>query len=103
MQVASVLSVYMQDHGDDVRSKLTSNMAYRHLAQYLDGKTVADLNLSAFKQHARQQTEAGWAPATLNRVLTVLKAALRHGVKNGDLRSAPYVPMLPVKGGKLPG
>jgi integrase len=102
VQVASVLGVYMQDHGDDgVRSKATSSMAFRHLSRYFDGKTVADLNLSAFKEHARQQTEAGWAPATLNRVLTVLKAALRHGVKNGDLRSAPYVPMLPVKGGKL--
>ena len=92
VQVASVLAVYMQDHGDDVASRATSAMAFRHLARYFDGKSVSDLNLSAFKEHARQQTEAGWAPATLNRVLVVLKAALRHGVKNGDLRSAPHVP-----------
>jgi integrase len=101
VQVSAVLGVYMQDRGDDVAGKATSAMAFRHLAHYFDGKTVADLNLSAFKEHARRQAEAGWAPATLNRVLVVLKAALRHGVKNGDLRSAPHVPMLPVKGGKL--
>jgi integrase len=100
LPIATVLSVYHDDHGEDVRSRGTADRAHRHLLEYWGDQPVSSLTLSAFKQYERDALKGGWAPATINRVLNALRAALKHAVRNGDLSHAPFVPSLKVAGGR---
>jgi integrase len=100
ISIAAVLSVYQDDHGQDVRSRGTADWINRHLAEYWGDRPIADLTLSAFKTHERDMLKSGWKPASINRVLAILRAALKHAVRNGDLSHAPFVPSLKVAGGR---
>jgi integrase len=100
LPIGAVMAVYQQDHGGDVRSLGTADRVFRHLVEYYDGKSVAALTLSAHKEYERDMRKAGWSAATINRARNSLRAALKHAVRNGDLRYAPHVPALKVANGR---
>lgn len=94
VMVEAVLRRYYAEHGSEVRSLDTSKRAVdRLIARYKD-KSVAEINISSIKEYERDLRKQGLANSTINRLLSVLKAALKHSVKNGELKHAPHIPTL---------
>jgi hypothetical protein len=54
-----------------------------------------DVTLDALNDYRQQMTKDGAKPATINRGLQDLRAALRLAWKAGTLARAPYIPMTP--------
>jgi integrase len=100
LSIATALSVYQDDHGGEVASQATAKRIFQHLTEYWGNRPVSDLTLSAHKDYERDMRKAGWSAATIVRCRNVLRASLKHAVRNGDLSYAPHVPSLKVGKGR---
>jgi integrase len=100
MTVSDVLLRYKNDRDGEFASPTTAAYTISHLAKYYGGSTVADINASTNKTYELDMRAVGWSNSTINRSRNTLRAALKHAVKDGKLRYAPFVPTLKVGKGK---
>lgn len=65
-----------------------------HLTPVFGGRRLATLVTADVRTFAKQQLDAGYAPAEINRQLAVLKRMFSLAVKGGKLLFRPHIPML---------
>jgi integrase len=96
-----ILKRYRDDKRGEIASPNASRRAVDQLLAYYGSKPVAYISAATNKEYelaARKDLE--WSNATINRTRNVLRAALKHAVKDGQLHYAPYIPSLKVTTGK---
>jgi len=98
--IEAVLRRYFDDKRDEVESAETARRTVDHLVAYYEGENVDFITAATSKDYEAARRKAGWANGTINRTRNTLRAALKHAVKDGKLRYAPFVPTLKVARGK---
>jgi integrase len=97
-----VLRRYQDDKRGEIASPYADRRAVEQLISFYGDKPVSFITAATNKQyevHSREKD--GWSNSTINRTRNVLRAALRHAVKDKSLRYAPFVPTLSTKSGKI--
>lgn len=98
--VAELLLDYAQEHGPDVAAPRALGSAIGQLAAWWADRATADITPAAVDAYRRQRQskgrrrggdDGGAAPATVDRELTVLRAAVNWARKNNRLIDAPHV------------
>lgn len=92
--VTALLESYYDRHAKALPSGERANIAINHLSEFYGAGTVATVNSRSHERYIAKCRDEGKANGTINRHLGTLRAALRFGVKSGDLAVAPYVPSL---------
>lgn len=104
LTVEQALVWYALEHAPDVRATKAIGVAIEHLSAWWGTRTVADVTratVSAYRRHrestgrgrglTREQPAAGVAPATVDRELVVMRAALRWAHAVGRLTMVPKI------------
>jgi len=98
--IREALLHYAQERGADVAAPRALGCALGHLAAFWADRMIADITPAAVDAYRRQRqtkgrrrrgAEKGAAPATVDRELTTLKAAIRWAHKNSRLIDPPAV------------
>jgi len=100
MTVADVLRRYQSDKSEEFVSQETADRTIEHLVEWYGDSTVGDITAGGNKDYELDRRKGGWSNSTINRNRNTLRAALKHAVKDGKLRYAPFVPTLKVAGRK---
>lgn len=80
--MTTVLSEYVLDHGDDVMDAERLAGAVLKLTDYFQGRKVQEVTKHTCRGYGRWRDRA---PGTVRRELTVLRAAINHGHREGKL------------------
>jgi integrase len=91
---------YLDDYLADLktRGKKSTSSVGSHLAPVREAFGALrpnDVTLDTLNAYRERMTKKGSRPATINRGLQALRAALRLAWKAGTLARAPYIPMTP--------
>ena len=89
MTLAECLDYYRREHIEYTCDPKRAHIAIRHLLKAWPGRTIESLKKLDFERY-RQRREA--APATVNREMAVLSAAIHYSHKAGLLQILPYIP-----------
>jgi integrase len=94
IQVVTILDSYYERHAKHLPSAERTLIAIDHLSEFYGAGTVSVVNARSHERYIAQCRKEGKADGTINRHLGALRAALRFGVRSGDLAAAPHVPAL---------
>lgn len=91
--IADALDAYEQDRRDLVIAAQRMSRICRHLKRHIGETDAADRKAvaAAVKTFVAARRDEGMQDSTIRRELIVLRAALRHAWKEGDLLYCPYV------------
>lgn len=92
--VVPLLESYWDRHAKVLPSAERINIAINHLSAFYGAGTVSAVVARTHERYIAQCRKEGKADGTINRHLGTLRAALRFGVRSGDLSNAPHVPSL---------
>jgi integrase len=81
---------------DEFMSRETSQRTLDQLIGYYGDEPVSFITAATNKDYEKDRRKAGWSNGTINRHRNTLRAALKHAVKDGKLRYAPFIPTLKV-------
>jgi integrase len=99
--VDTLLRRYQDEVGCDAMSADTATRTFDLLCDYYTDTTAAGITSASNKKFERDMRKRyGWANSTINRHRNTLRAALKHAVRDGKLKYAPFVPTLKVVGQK---
>ena len=98
--VSVVLSRYEDDRRGEFAKPSTFNWARDTLLAFYKADTVASISAATNKDFEVYCLEHGLAKSSVNRIRSVLRAALKHAVKDGKLVYAPFIPRVKLPKGK---
>ena len=90
MRIEKLLDAWMEGYAKDgIVSVARTRSAVKYLKAHLGHMDHARLTPAALLRYRREEN---LEPASINRDLAVLRSALRYGVAQGAIRSAPAIP-----------
>jgi len=93
--IGAVLEEYRLGHAEHLPSAEQAKIAIKHLTAHWGIATVDRLTLRSQDEYIIKRKAAGIGAETINRELSVLRAALNRAVKYGRLLAAPHIKSLP--------
>ena len=92
--LATILLRYWEDHAKHQEGSSVVKTHLRYWTEHFPRKSIAEATeFSAMKKFKSDLAERGYAPATVNRILAVGKAAMNQAWKKGELAKVPPIPM----------
>jgi len=93
--LASVLSAYYEHHGKHIRSEQRVRIALQYWNEYFGDISVADLSSIPMQEGFHEWLRAkGQVNTSINRNLSVDRAAINRAWKRGELKHCPHIAML---------
>jgi len=90
-QIAVLLHHWNLEHGSKVASKETNAGAVSCLLEEFGVATLDKLTPERQETMVGNLRARGWKDSTVNRTVTVLRAAVRHAWKKGRIESMPFI------------
>lgn len=94
VQLALILNQWNDEHGSKVAAHEVHKFCVAALIERFGTAYIAELTPLRINQFIASMRDDDYSESYINRHLTVLRAALRHGFKNGRLRSIPLIPTI---------
>lgn len=94
--IRDILLTYQDDKDGKLFSTETATRTADLLQTYYDGKPVSYITSATNKEFETACQKKGWSSATINRYRNTLRAALKHALQDGKLKTVPHVPTLKV-------
>ena len=92
ISIAEALRVYWEEHGATIPSADNAMVSCRYWLDFFEDKSIAEAAKMPMQRrfHAWLAEEHGLSGSTINRVVSVGRAAVNRAWKNGEIASAPY-------------
>ncbi|MBL1430666.1 MAG: site-specific integrase [Robiginitomaculum sp.] len=95
VSLASVLSAYYEHHGKHIRTEQRIRLAIRYWLDFFGDISVGDLASIPLQEGFHHWLRArGQVNTTINRNLSVGRAAINRSWKRGEIKSCPHIAML---------
>lgn len=78
---------------DSARPRRRDRQFLEWLKPVLDNEAVSSIDPDAIEALRKRAADSGWAPATIDRLMTTVRAVLRRCVAWRYLEAAPHIPM----------
>lgn len=98
--IARALAWYMAEHGRTVRSPRAIGYAVDRLLDWWADKTVGDITSSTLAGYRQHRESQGRKPATADREIKTLRAAVRWAYRTGRLTAPPPFSTIPRRAGR---